>query len=129
MRADADCPQDFILYDGACPVCAVYIDMAKLGEVPGAPVPLDARQEPALVEAMRRRGLEVNDGMIASVGGRIYYGPEVTELVAEKATAASAASRGLLRAIGGAPWSRALYPLLVRGRKLLLRLRRHRLVP
>jgi predicted DCC family thiol-disulfide oxidoreductase YuxK len=128
VSAEPERPEDFVLYDGECPLCAGYIEMAKLDKSPG-PLPLDARQEPALVAAMRRRGLEVNDGMIASVNGRIYYGPEVTQLIAEKATAAPAAARGLLYAIGGGPWSRALYPLLVRGRGLLLRLRGRGLIP
>ena len=120
---------DFLLFDGDCPVCAAYIAASRLGNSPDAPLPLDARREPALVEAMRRQGLEVNDGMIARVGGRIYYGPEVTRLIAERATEAPAATRGLLYAIGGAPWSRALYPLLVKARLWLLRLRGRTLIP
>lgn len=125
-RQDRD---DFVLYDGECPVCASYIAMSGLGETLDDPAPVDARQEPELVEAMRRQGLEINDGMIASVGGRIYYGPEVTRLIAERAAKAPATARGLLYVIGRAPWSRALYPLLVKGRRLLLRLRGRTLIP
>jgi predicted DCC family thiol-disulfide oxidoreductase YuxK len=120
---------DFLLFDGECPVCATYIAASRLGDAADGPPPLDARHEPALVEAMRRQGLEVNDGMIARLDGRIYYGPEVTRLIAERATEAPAATRGLLYAIGGAPWSRALYPLLVKARLWLLRLRGRTLIP
>ena len=48
-----------------------------------------------LVEAMRRQGLGVDSGMIARIEGRIYYGPEVTRLIAERAKQVSAAKRGL----------------------------------
>ena len=129
MCADADRPDDFVLFDGACSVCGGYIAMAGLGKSPDGPAAVDARQAPELVEAMRRQGLEVNDGMIARVGGRIYYGPEVTRLIADRATQAPAAARGLLYVIGRAPWSHALYPLLVKGRRLLLRLRGRTLIP
>jgi predicted DCC family thiol-disulfide oxidoreductase YuxK len=127
--ADADRPEDFVLYDGECSICASYIAVAGLGKSSDGPAAVDARQAPELVEAMRRQGLEVNDGMIARVGGRIYYGPEVTRLIADQATREPVAARGLLYVIGRAPWSHALYPLLVRGRRLLLRLRGRTLIP
>jgi hypothetical protein len=129
MSADANRSKDFVLFDGACSVCAGYIAMSGVGRSPEDPAPLDARQEPELVEAMRRQGLEVNDGMIARIEGKIYYGPEVTRLIAERATQISATKRGLLYVIGAAPWSRALYPLLVKARLLLLRLRGRALIP
>ena len=45
------------------------------------------------------------------------------------ADGAPRATRWGLYAVGGAPWSRALYPWLNRGRQLLLRLLGRELIP
>jgi len=114
---------DFLLYDGDCPVCSAYVGIARLRELcPGLQI-LNARAEPSLVEAMRRQGLDINEGMILSLGDTIYFGAEATRMIAAFGQSSpSIWRRTALGLVGAAPWARHLYPWLNGGRRLLLRL-------
>jgi hypothetical protein len=84
---------------------------------------LDARAAPGLVADLRRRGYEINDGMVLCLGGRIHFGAAATRMIAVLGQSSpSRWRRAALGAIGTAPWSRWLYPLLNRSRKGLLRM-------
>ena len=52
--------------------------------------------------------------------GEIFFGAEATRQIARHARDGGVLRGVLLDAIGDAPWSRALYPLLNRCRRLLL---------
>ncbi len=121
--------ETFLLYDGECPACRSYVAMARLRQQWPALRVLDARHEPALTAELRAKGFEINDGMVLSLGGRIYFGAEATRMMATGGRQRHAARRAALWAIGAAPWSRQLYPWLNRGRQLLLRVLGRRLVP
>ena len=114
---------DYLLYDGHCPACNRYVEIARLRQVyPGLRV-LNARTEPELVAELRRSGYEINEGMALRLEGKLYFGAEATQQIAIISRGATAAwRRALLAAVGTAPWSRALYPWLNRARKLLLRM-------
>lgn len=114
--------EDYLLYDGECPACSSYVAFSRLRRLHPSLKVLDARQEPALVEALRQRGYEINVGMVMQLDGEIYFGAEATRLIARHARGGGALRRVVLDAIGDAPWSRGLYPLLNRCRRLLLAL-------
>jgi predicted DCC family thiol-disulfide oxidoreductase YuxK len=112
--------EDYLLYDGECPACRSYVAFSRLRQLhPGLKV-LDARDEPALVEALRKRGYDINLGMVMQLDGRIFFGAEATRQIARHAREGGVLRRAVLDAIGDAPWSHALYPLLNRCRRLLL---------
>lgn len=104
-------PDNFVLYDGDCPVCAAYLSIAQLKRLRPDLLILDARQEPALVAELRQAGHEVNDSIIVKLGPQIYALGSQNPL----------ARRLALTAIGAAPWSAALYPWLRFTRNRLLR--------
>jgi predicted DCC family thiol-disulfide oxidoreductase YuxK len=120
---------DYLLYDGECPACSAYVAMSRLRQLyPGLQV-LDARTEPSLVADLRRRGYEINVGMVLCLDGVIHFGPEATRMIALLGKASPARWRRLtLAALGSAPWSARLYSWLNRGRGLLLRLLGRRLI-
>jgi predicted DCC family thiol-disulfide oxidoreductase YuxK len=111
---------DYLLYDGECPACTSYIAFSRLRQLRPDIQLLDARTHPDLVEEFRRRGYEINTGMVMQLDGKIVFGAEVTRIIARLAGDAGPLRRTVLWNLGAAPWSRALYPLLNRGRKLLL---------
>jgi predicted DCC family thiol-disulfide oxidoreductase YuxK len=114
---------DYLLYDRDCPACHRYVEVSRLRQLYPALRILNARAEPALVAELRRAGREINEGVVLSLGGRLYFGAEATRQIAILGRAApSRWRRTLLAALGTAPWARALYPWLNGGRKLLLRL-------
>jgi predicted DCC family thiol-disulfide oxidoreductase YuxK len=119
MRSDTN----FLLYDGDCPACSAYVAMARLRQLYPDLQILSARTEPDLVAHLRRIGYEINDGMVLSLGGKIYYAAEATRMIATLGRESSSRLRRVvLGSIGTAPWARPLYPWLNRGRLLLLRI-------
>lgn len=114
---------NFLLYDGNCPVCTAYVAMSHLHQLcPNLRV-VSARTEPALVAALREQGYEINQGMVLSLNGKVYFGADATQMIARLAAVSpSYWRRSALAAIGTAPWARPLYPWLNRGRQLLLRI-------
>jgi predicted DCC family thiol-disulfide oxidoreductase YuxK len=118
-------PSDYLLYDGECPACSAYVAMSRLHQLYPRLRVLDARTEPGLVADLRRRGYEINVGMVLCLGGTIHFGADATRLIALLGKASPARwRRAALAAIGSAPWSARLYPWLNRGRGVLLRLLR-----
>ena len=116
-------PDDYLLYDGDCPACHRYVEIARLRQLYPDLRIRNARTEPGLVAELRRAGREINEGMVLHLGGTLYFGAEATRQIAILGRSVpSAWRRTLLATIGAAPWSRALYPVLNCGRKLLLRL-------
>ena len=112
--------KDYLLYDGEFPACSSYVAFSRLRRLHPSLKVLDARGEPALVEELRGRGYEINEGMVMQLDGEIFFGAEATRQIARHAREGGVLRRALLDAIGDAPWSRALYPLLNRCRRLLL---------
>jgi predicted DCC family thiol-disulfide oxidoreductase YuxK len=121
--------EDYLLYDGECPACRSYVALARLRQhFPGIRV-LDARAEPERVAALRRRGFEINDGMVLYLDGVIHFGPEATRMIGVmERPVAALAPRLALAFIGTAPWSRRLYSLLNAARQVLLRLLGRKLI-
>jgi predicted DCC family thiol-disulfide oxidoreductase YuxK len=116
-----DSSDDYLLYDGECPACSSYVAFSRLRQLHPSLKVLDARENPGLVEDLRRRGYEINEGMVMQLDGRIFFGAEATRQIARHAQDGGALRGAVLNAVGDAPWSRALYPLLNRGRRLLLK--------
>ncbi len=112
---------NFLLYDGDCPACSAYVAMARLRQLYPDLRIVSARTEPDLVAELRQKGYEINDGMVLSLDGKIYYAAEATRMIAILGRESSSRWRRVaLGTIGTAPWSQPLYPWLNRGRLLLL---------
>jgi predicted DCC family thiol-disulfide oxidoreductase YuxK len=112
---------DFLLYDGDCPICSAYVAFSRLRQLYPHLRVLSARTEPALVAELRHRGYEINEGMVLSLGGTIYFAAAATQMIASLGCVSpSFWRRSVLALTGTAPWARSLYPWLNRGRRLLL---------
>jgi predicted DCC family thiol-disulfide oxidoreductase YuxK len=113
--------EDYLLYDGECPACSSYVAFSRLRRLHPSLKVLDARENAGMVEDLRRRGYEINEGMVMQLDGRIFFGAEATRQIARHAQEGGVLRGAVLNAIGDAPWSRALYPVLNACRRLLLR--------
>jgi hypothetical protein len=94
--------RDFLLYDGGCPVCDNLVAWTHLRKMRPDIELIDARHSPELVAEFRAKGIEINDTMVLQLGGVDFS--------------------GRIGVYG------PLYPLLVKGRKLLLFLLRRSLI-
>jgi len=99
-----------IIYDGECPFCSRYAAYQRLREEYTLHL-VDARAEPELAGSY---GLDLNEGMIIDLDGRVYYGADAVCLLSQLSQ-----RPGPLRHERVA---RALYPLLRFGRNMTLKI-------
>ena len=111
-----------ILYDGDCPFCSNFVALYRIKENVGNVELTNVRERPDLVKDVRAMGYEINDGMIAIWQNKHYYGADAVSLMS-MLSADKGAFAKLNRAMFTNPKvAGAVYPVLVRGRKLALKL-------
>ena len=115
-------PGDYVLYDGECPACAHYIAASGIRDKRPDVTLIDARSNPDLVAQHGSAGRDIDDSMIVVVDGVTYCGAAATQKIAEVGVPSTPYGRWLLWTVGRAPWAGALYPVLARGRRALLRM-------
>jgi len=119
---DADTNGLWIVYDGECPFCSSYVRLYRLRAAAGEVHLVDARGGHAILDEIRARNLDLDRGMAVKAAGRFYHGPEAMQFLSLLSDGNGLFSR-LNRLLFRHPaWARGLYPWLVRGRLLTLRL-------
>ncbi len=117
-----------IVYDGDCPLCSSYVLFYRLRSLKADVRLIDARESDPLVDEVRRRNLDLDQGMVVRYGGRYYHGADAMHLLAILGSSGGIFNR-LNRAIfRRRNLARVLYPGLVFGRRVLLRLLGRRLI-
>ena len=111
-----------IVYDGACPFCASYIRLVRLREAAGPVELVDARRPHPILEEVRARGLDLDQGMVVRIDGDYLHGPAAMTALSLLSTRAGLFNRAMRALFREPDRASALYPLLVRGRKAALRL-------
>jgi predicted DCC family thiol-disulfide oxidoreductase YuxK len=111
-----------LVYDGECPFCSAYVRYVRLRESVGGVKLVDARQGGPIVDEVRGRGYDLDEGMVLRLGDRFYHGAECIHVLALLSSPSGAFNRlnGLI--FRSAPLSRILYPVLRFGRNSVLRL-------
>jgi predicted DCC family thiol-disulfide oxidoreductase YuxK len=113
---------DFLLYDGECPFCSAFVKMQRMRAAGINLKLLDAREHPELVSAFFRQGLDVNEGMIMRMGGAVYFGGDVMNMVALMTGPTGLFNRILAAGFSNRRVSLFLYPFLRTGRNAALAL-------
>jgi len=121
-RPDAAQNQLWVVYDGECPFCSSYVRLYRLREVTGRVHLVDAREPHPVLDEVRERGLDLDEGMVVKAAGRFYHGAAALQILAILGSG-SGLFNALNRAIFRHPrLARTLYPWMVRGRLATLRL-------
>lgn len=115
-------PENFVLYDGECPICAAYMGIAQLKRLHPELAILNGREHPDIVAGLRTQGHEINESILVRWNGRVYAGGAATKIISDLGSDNPFLRRTALYGLGGAPWSNVLYPYLRSGRNALLRL-------
>jgi predicted DCC family thiol-disulfide oxidoreductase YuxK len=113
-------PAATIVYDGECPFCSRYVKLLRLRESIGRVELVDARQGGPVVDAIRSAGLNLDEGMVLKMDGRLYHGADCIHRLALLSTPSgwfNSTSRAIFRSPTA---SRLLYPLLRAGRNAVL---------
>ncbi|WP_048305663.1 DCC1-like thiol-disulfide oxidoreductase family protein [Halomonas sp. PR-M31] len=76
-----------MVYDGQCPFCANYVRLVRLQGTIGRLQLVDAREKPsavneAILDEIRRAGLDIDQGMVLKLDGQLYHGDEAMHRVA-----------------------------------------------
>jgi predicted DCC family thiol-disulfide oxidoreductase YuxK len=112
----------WVVYDGECPFCSSFVLLYRIREHAKHVHLIDARSQHPLVDEVRRQHLNLNEGMAVKFKGRFYYGSDAMNILAILGSGKSVFNR-LNRVLFRRPGvARLLYPLLVRGRLITLRL-------
>lgn len=118
----------WVIYDGECPLCSRYVLLYQLREQGQRVHLIDARSEHPIVGDIRARGLDLNEGMVVRWRDQYYHGAEAMHLLATLAGETTLFNRVNRLLFSRPRLARAVYPTLVRGRKLLLRLLGRKLI-
>lgn len=111
-----------IIYDGECPFCSQFVALYRIRQNVGRVELIDAREHPEAVADVVRRGFNLDDGMIAVWQGHYYYGPESVSLMT-MLSQEQGLFAGINRMLFSSPKvAGRVYPVLVKGRKLALRI-------
>jgi predicted DCC family thiol-disulfide oxidoreductase YuxK len=118
----------WIVYDGECPFCSSYVTLYRIRQNAGRVHLVNAREPHPIVDEIRREDLDLDEGMAVKLNGRFYHGSAAMSILAILGSNGTLFNR-LNRALFRHPhMARFLYPMLVRGRWLALRLLGRRLI-
>lgn len=109
-----------IIYDGECPFCRNYVELMALREAVGKVELIDAREMSAPVVELIEQGFDLNEGMVAKFGGKIYYGSDAVLLISTLTQARGWAARAIAALLRDQRRAALLYPLMKRGRRIVL---------
>lgn len=111
-----------IVYDGDCPFCAAYMHMIRLREASGGVDLIDARSDHPILGRIRSEGLDLDQGMVVEMDGALYHGDTAMTVMAAMTTRSGLFNR-LVRLMFARPRiARLVYPPMVLGRNITLRL-------
>jgi predicted DCC family thiol-disulfide oxidoreductase YuxK len=112
----------FLVYDGDCPFCSAYVRYVRIQKALGRLQVVNARDGGALMESIKKRGIDLNEGMVLILDDEYYFGSECMHRLALMSTGS-----GWFNALNATIFSRPLvakllYPCLKFGRRITLRL-------
>lgn len=112
----------WLVYDGECPVCRNYCRHIRLREAAGRLHLVDARQPGPLMDEITRARLDIDQGMVLKVRGRLYYGAVAMHMITLMSTRAGWFNRLSYLFFGTRLAARIFYPAGKAVRNLLLKL-------
>jgi predicted DCC family thiol-disulfide oxidoreductase YuxK len=111
-----------LVYDRQCPVCEAYCRMVRLRQAVGTLRIVDARESSEVMEEITATGLDIDQGMVLKMGGRLYYGADAIHALALLSSRSGLFNRLNYWMFRSRRGSQRLYPVLRAGRKLLLKM-------
>jgi predicted DCC family thiol-disulfide oxidoreductase YuxK len=120
----APIPDDklIVVYDGECPFCRSYVRLMALRKAVGRVDLIDARTADPTVRKLVELGYDLNEGMAAIYGGKIYYGSDSVVLLSSMAQEQGWLGRCIALLLREPNRARVLYPILKAGRRMTLKM-------
>ena len=111
-----------IVYDGECPFCRKYVRLMELRKAAGNVDLVNARTPHPAVWKLDELGYDLNEGMAAIYGGKIYYGSDAVVLLSSMTNGRGWAGRFLAVLLRRPARARFLYPYMKVGRHFALKI-------
>lgn len=109
-----------IVYDGECPFCSRYAEFTRLRAEFGEVHLMDARDHLDLTRKLLLLGFDLDDGMAAIAGKRLYFGSEAVAFLARNSRAHGVLDSAFLQLHRSNGRAAKVYPLLRASRNALL---------
>src|SRR5262245_53830630 len=117
-----DTSRVILVYDGDCPFCNGFAKRLRVDQAAGRLELVNARTGGGIIDDVKRRGYDLDGGMVLIVGGHYYHGDEALHRLALMSTRYGWFNRANAWLFSNPALARAAYPLLRTGRNLALRL-------
>lgn len=119
---EAEAKQIWVVYDGMCPFCTRYVMLYRIRQLAEKVHMIDARSDHPVVQEVKARGLSLENGMAVKWNGQYYHGAAALHVLALLGS-----DNGLFNRLNRLVFSRPklgrfLYPYMVAGRRLTLKL-------
>ena len=111
-----DAPRAHLVYDGDCPLCSAFVKRLRIASAVGELELVNAREGGPVVEAVRRRGLDLDEGMVLVLGEDAWHGEEALHRIALMSTRYGWLNRLNASLFSHRTLSRLAYPALRAGR-------------
>jgi predicted DCC family thiol-disulfide oxidoreductase YuxK len=110
-----------LVYDRQCPVCDAYCRLVRVRPSAGTLRLIDARASTAIMDEITAAGLDIDEGMVVRIDGRLYYGSAAINTLAQRSDRSGIFNRLNSVVFGSQRAARTIYPLLRTCRNLLLK--------
>jgi predicted DCC family thiol-disulfide oxidoreductase YuxK len=111
-----------IIYDGDCPFCSAFVRMMRLREAAGPVRLVDARSGDPVVARLSAAGYDLDRGMVVQTGDAVHYGDAAVHVLSLMTTQSGMFNRLMRAVFSRKRVARVVYPPLVAGRNLTLRI-------
>jgi predicted DCC family thiol-disulfide oxidoreductase YuxK len=122
MNDPAKREEILLVYDRECPACNAYCQVVKIRESVGDLRIVDAREHSEVMDEITSQGLDIDQGMVLKMGGRLYYGSDAIHALALIGTRSGVFNRVNYWMFKSESASKMLYPILRFFRNLLLKI-------
>lgn len=111
-----------LIYDKECPACHFYCQIVRIRQSVGQLVLIDARENPAVLQEISAKGLDIDQGMVLKMDGQLYYGADAIQLLALLSSRSGVFNRLNYWLFRSKKVAAILYPILRSCRNLLLKI-------
>ena len=113
-----------LVYDRECPACNYYCQLVQINKTVGRLKIVDARESSDVMDEITNLGLDIDQGMVLKLEGRIYYGADAIHMLSLIGTRSGFFNRINYWIFRSKNISRVLYPIFKALRNLLLKILR-----
>jgi len=117
-----------IIYDGECPFCTRFVELYRIRKNVGRVDLINVRERDDLLQSFAQTGIDIDNGMVVKWNNRDYYGSDAVNLLALLGS-----EKGIFSKINNFLFrnpkrAKRLYPALVVGRKIFLKISGRKLI-